>query len=89
MVWCVLVVAEEWTVTIPNQISGLTESCILIPCSFTHPNSYIPTNVTWYQYSKLPGKYPVIVSHTKPVDIIEHYSGKTELVGRASMETAA
>ncbi|CDQ60738.1 unnamed protein product [Oncorhynchus mykiss] len=84
VVWCVLVVAEEWTVTIPNQISGLKGSCILIPCSFTHPSTYNPTNVTWYQYSKLPGKYPVVFSRTKPGDIIEHYSGRTELVGRAS-----
>eukprot|EP00063_Salmo_salar_P046552 XP_014021387.1 PREDICTED: myelin-associated glycoprotein-like isoform X1 [Salmo salar] len=84
VVWCVLVVAEEWTVTIPNQISGLMGSCVLIPCSFTHPSAYIPTNVAWYQYSKLPGKYPVVFSRTKPGDIVEHYSGRTELVGRAS-----
>lgn len=79
-----MVVAEEWTVTIPNQISGLMGSCVLIPCSFTHPSAYIPTNVAWYQYSKLPGKYPVVFSRTKPGDIVEHYSGRTELVGRAS-----
>uniref|UniRef100_A0AAR2K7B2 Ig-like domain-containing protein n=2 Tax=Pygocentrus nattereri TaxID=42514 RepID=A0AAR2K7B2_PYGNA len=70
--------AKEWSVTIPSEINVLTRSCVVIPCTFTHPPSHDPSHIIWYSYSGT--KYPIVYSK-RPQDVIEPFRGKTEFVG--------
>ncbi|KAL7840075.1 hypothetical protein AOLI_G00253980 [Acnodon oligacanthus] len=70
--------AEEWSVTMPSEINVLTRSCVVIPCTFTHPPSHEPSHIIWYSYSST--KYPVVYSE-KPEDVIEPFHGRTEFTG--------
>ncbi|KAI4879309.1 hypothetical protein NFI96_021626 [Prochilodus magdalenae] len=77
-VWWELIESEEWSVTMPLEISVLSKSCAVIPCTFTRPPSHKPSDIIWYSYSST--KYPIVYSK-KPEDIIEPFRGRTEFVG--------
>ncbi|KAM6967578.1 myelin-associated glycoprotein-like [Aplochiton taeniatus] len=89
VLWSVIVVGQEWSVTIPFQVLSLPGSCAVIPCSYTHPRLYTPQDATWYQYSKLPASYPLVYSTTHPLDVIDMFRGRTELLGNVSMGTCS
>ncbi|KAJ8289567.1 hypothetical protein GJAV_G00002760 [Gymnothorax javanicus] len=82
-VWNLFVSGEEWTVTIPEQMSAVRGSCMVIPCSFTPPTAHKSVKVTWYQYVKV--GYPLVYSESKPKDVIQKFRGNTMLVGSPAM----
>ncbi|MBN3277998.1 protein, partial [Polyodon spathula] len=74
------VVCDAWTVTIPEKISALQGSCVVIPCNFSYssnpPQSFV---VVWYQY--VSRGYPVVYDGRNPSIVIDKFRGRTVLVG--------
>ncbi|XP_071376404.1 myelin-associated glycoprotein-like [Centroberyx affinis] len=79
--WSVLVMGDKWGVTLPSRVSALTGSCVVVPCSFTHPTSHTPRDASWYLYSKIPRNYPLVYSSARPKAVEEHFRGRTKLLG--------
>ncbi|XP_038850572.1 B-cell receptor CD22-like [Salvelinus namaycush] len=69
---------SSWTAEVPNSVSGLQGSCIVIPCSFNYPEPKIkPSEFTgiWFKDT-----YEVIY-HPDSSNAITDYRHRTELVG--------
>ncbi|XP_051521968.1 Schwann cell myelin protein isoform X2 [Myxocyprinus asiaticus] len=73
-----------WEVKMPKEIHGLSGSCLVIPCSFYY-TSNPPTNplrVVWYQW--VSKGYPLVCDPLNPNQVIDKFSGKTDLYGNPS-----
>ncbi|XP_026883465.2 myelin-associated glycoprotein-like isoform X2 [Electrophorus electricus] len=78
VLWCAMVEAQDWHVDMPTKTNALSGSCVVIPCSFTHPSSHNPSVIIWYSYHST--KYPVVYS-TDAEAVIKPFRGRTELIG--------
>ncbi|XP_063167873.1 myelin-associated glycoprotein-like [Candoia aspera] len=73
-------VSATWSSTLPSSIQALRGSCVVIPCSFTFPDSWDSKfNVAWYQYHSW--SYPEIYNSKTPSEVLPAYQGRTEVVG--------
>ncbi|XP_029115930.1 sialoadhesin-like [Scleropages formosus] len=84
-----LVVSEAWTVKMPPKMTGMKDSCLVIPCSFyysTYPASN-PLRIVWYQY--VSRGYPLVYDKENPSHVIHKFRGKTELYERPKMWTCS
>lgn len=73
--------AEEWTVKVAKELDALVSSCVVIPCSFTHPYGNLPTSRlkgTWY----LPNDKKPHVYDEDDDDIMEKFRDRTKLLGQ-------
>uniref|UniRef100_A0A8C7FRZ9 B-cell receptor CD22 first Ig-like domain-containing protein n=1 Tax=Oncorhynchus kisutch TaxID=8019 RepID=A0A8C7FRZ9_ONCKI len=69
---------SSWTAEVPDSVSGLEGSCIVIPCSFNYPEPKIkPSEFTgiWFKDTS------EVIYHTDSSNVITDYRGRTELVG--------
>uniref|UniRef100_A0A673XGP5 Ig-like domain-containing protein n=1 Tax=Salmo trutta TaxID=8032 RepID=A0A673XGP5_SALTR len=70
--------ASSWTAEVPNSVSGLRGSPIVIPCSFNYlePEKK-PSEFTgiWFKDNN------EVIYHPDSSNIIQDYKGRTELVG--------
>uniref|UniRef100_A0AAZ3SIG0 Ig-like domain-containing protein n=1 Tax=Oncorhynchus tshawytscha TaxID=74940 RepID=A0AAZ3SIG0_ONCTS len=67
-----------WTAEVPDSVSGLEGSCIVIPCSFNYPEPKIkPSEFTgiWFKDTS------EVIYHPDSSNVITDYRGRTELVG--------
>ncbi|KAG8143380.1 hypothetical protein E2320_000612 [Naja naja] len=74
-------VSATWSSTLPSSIQALKGSCVVIPCSFTFPDSWDSwdSSVAWYQYRFW--SYPEIYNSKMPSNVLPAYQGRTEVVG--------
>lgn len=71
---------EEWKVTVPKKLDALVDSCVVIPCSFTHPQENLPTprlKATWY-LSNNPDHH---VYCEEAEEVMEKFKDRTKLLG--------
>ncbi|XP_029928365.1 myelin-associated glycoprotein-like isoform X1 [Myripristis murdjan] len=87
VLWSVFAEGNKWKVTLPSRLSALTGSCLVVPCSFTHPSSHTPHSASWYLYSKMPSRYPLVYSSTRPEAVEAHFRGRTKLLGNVTHGT--
>ncbi|XP_061572565.1 myelin-associated glycoprotein isoform X1 [Cololabis saira] len=70
----------EWGASIPSSLDALVSSCIVIPCTFTHPAGHLP-------HSRLRGiwhlsdKRNEIIYHEDKTKILESFKDRTDLKG--------
>ncbi|TDH11984.1 hypothetical protein EPR50_G00066420 [Perca flavescens] len=38
------VFTEEWRASVVKELDALVTSCVVVPCSFSHPNEKLPTS---------------------------------------------
>ncbi|XP_053363781.1 uncharacterized protein LOC128533521 isoform X1 [Clarias gariepinus] len=67
----------DWSFTIPNTITGVRGSCVVIPCNYEFKNVQPSrTNVKWYKLSTT--GYSLVYDQSTH-NIINQYKGKTTL----------
>ncbi|XP_056901544.1 myelin-associated glycoprotein [Takifugu flavidus] len=72
--------AEEWKVNVVKELDALVKSCVVIPCSFTHPYGNLPS-------SKLKGNWHLSNKQDHRIydedidEVIEKFKGRTKLLG--------
>ncbi|MBN3325763.1 protein, partial [Atractosteus spatula] len=74
----------QWNVWMPRDISTMTNSCVVIPCTFMYPSGVRPyggTHGIWYFGSPYPQFYPPVVYKSRTNIIHESYKGRTKLLG--------
>lgn len=74
------VFAGEWKAKIAKELNALVTSCVVVPCSFTHPHGNLPT-------SRLRGTWHLSKNSTERIydednsNVMESYKERTQLLG--------
>ncbi|XP_051718599.1 myelin-associated glycoprotein isoform X1 [Ctenopharyngodon idella] len=77
-------VRAQWNVWMPRDISAMTNSCVVIPCSFTYPSGIRPyrgVHGIWYFGHPYPQLFPPVVYKSRTDIVHESYKGRTRLLG--------
>lgn len=71
---------EEWKARVVKELDALVTSCVVIPCSFTHPHGNVPTSKLrgiWY-YSNNPDKH---IYDEDVAEVVDNFKDRTKLLG--------
>ncbi|XP_061885841.1 myelin-associated glycoprotein isoform X1 [Entelurus aequoreus] len=77
-------VASQWTVWLPRDISAMTNTCVVIPCTFMYPSGVRPyrgVHGVWYYGQPYPQLFPPVVAKSRTDVVHESYKGRTKLLG--------
>lgn len=77
-------VSAQWNVWMPRDISAMTNSCVVIPCSFTYPSGIRPyrgVHGIWYFDHPYPQLFPPVVYKSRTDIVHESYKGRSRLLG--------
>ncbi|KAM6967361.1 myelin-associated glycoprotein [Aplochiton taeniatus] len=77
-------VDSQWNVWVPRDISAMTNSCVVIPCTFMYPASIRPyrgIHGIWYFGQPYPQLFPPVVFKSRTDIVHESYKGRTKLLG--------
>ncbi|XP_027142194.1 myelin-associated glycoprotein-like [Larimichthys crocea] len=76
-----LVFGGEWTASVVKDLDALVSSCIVIPCSFTHPNEKQPTSkirAIWHLKSDRNQR----IYFEDQTQVLDSFKGRTKLLGQ-------
>ncbi|KAM4735264.1 myelin-associated glycoprotein-like [Anableps anableps] len=71
---------KEWTASVEKTLDAFVGSCVVLPCSFTHPGGILPTSRLrgiWH----LKDKWEEIIYHEDSTKIKDSYKGRTKFLG--------
>ncbi|XP_066575225.1 myelin-associated glycoprotein isoform X3 [Amia ocellicauda] len=74
----------QWNVWMPRDISTMTNSCVVIPCTFMYPSGVRPyrgIHGIWYFGQPYPQFFPPVVFKSRTDIVHESYKGRTKLLG--------
>ncbi|XP_027867682.1 myelin-associated glycoprotein isoform X1 [Xiphophorus couchianus] len=74
----------QWNIWLPRDISAMTNSCVVIPCSFMYPSGIRPARGVhgiWYFGQPYPQLFPPVVFKSLTDVVHESYKGRTKLLG--------
>ncbi|XP_051631344.1 myelin-associated glycoprotein [Manacus candei] len=73
----------SWAAWMPPAVSGLSGSCVSVPCRFGYPEELRPSSVhgLWYFGSPYPKNYPPVVARSRPGAVHESFAGRARLEG--------
>uniref|UniRef100_A0A3Q3B5C6 Myelin-associated glycoprotein-like n=1 Tax=Kryptolebias marmoratus TaxID=37003 RepID=A0A3Q3B5C6_KRYMA len=77
---CSLVFCEEWKAKVVNNLEALVDSCVVVPCSFSHPRGTLPTSRLrgiWHHKSNK----NQIIYHSDDSKIKDSFKERTKLLG--------
>uniref|UniRef100_A0A8C7WMC4 Myelin associated glycoprotein n=1 Tax=Oryzias sinensis TaxID=183150 RepID=A0A8C7WMC4_9TELE len=75
---------SQWNVWVPRDITAMTNSCVVIPCTFMYPSSIRPyrgIHGIWYYGQPYPQLFPPVVFKSRTEVVHESYKGRTKLLG--------
>ncbi|XP_054638005.1 myelin-associated glycoprotein isoform X1 [Dunckerocampus dactyliophorus] len=77
-------VSSQWTVWLPRDISAMTNTCVVIPCTFMYPSGVRPyrgVHGVWYFGQPYPQLFPPVVAKSRTDVVHESYKDRTKLLG--------
>ncbi|XP_035528129.1 myeloid cell surface antigen CD33-like [Morone saxatilis] len=87
MIFCLLMAAlsspvftEEWKADVVKNLDVLVSSCVVVPCSFTHPRGPLPTSRLrgiWHRSNSGDER----IYHEDNTLILDSFRGRTKLLG--------
>ncbi|TDH12013.1 hypothetical protein EPR50_G00066400 [Perca flavescens] len=89
MIFCLLVAAiispvftEEWRASVVKELDALVTSCVVVPCSFTHPKDslILPTSRLrgiWHRSTDRNQR----IYYEDSMQVLENFRGRTKLLG--------
>ncbi|XP_044063626.1 myeloid cell surface antigen CD33 [Siniperca chuatsi] len=75
------VLSGEWKANVVKTLDALVTSCIVVPCSFTHPKERLPTSKLRGIWHKSRNRDQRIYSDDQ-TQVLENFRGRTRLLGR-------
>ncbi|GAA6088847.1 myelin-associated glycoprotein isoform X1 [Tachysurus ichikawai] len=79
----------QWNVWMPRDMSAMTNSCVVIPCTFMYPSVVRPyrgTHGIWYFGQPYPQLFPPVVFKSRTDIVHESYKGRSKLLGDLSQK---
>uniref|UniRef100_A0A1A8GUB2 Myelin associated glycoprotein n=1 Tax=Nothobranchius korthausae TaxID=1143690 RepID=A0A1A8GUB2_9TELE len=76
--------SSQWNIWLPRDISAMTNSCVVIPCSFMYPSGIRPVkgiHGIWYFGQPYPQLFPPVVFKSLTDVVHESFKGRTKLLG--------
>ncbi|XP_008283241.1 myelin-associated glycoprotein [Stegastes partitus] len=77
---CSPVFCGEWKASVVKELDALVSSCVVIPCSFTHPGGNLPTSRLrgiWHRKDKR----DKIIYHEEKSKALDNFKVRTRLLG--------
>ncbi|KAM9353689.1 myeloid cell surface antigen CD33-like [Symphorus nematophorus] len=77
---CSPVVTEDWKANVVRELDALVTSCVVVPCSFTHPKENLPTSrlrAIWHRSDKRDER----IYYEDNTQVLENFRGRTRLLG--------
>uniref|UniRef100_A0A4W6CU03 Ig-like domain-containing protein n=1 Tax=Lates calcarifer TaxID=8187 RepID=A0A4W6CU03_LATCA len=77
---CSPVLSESWKATIVKNLDALVSSCVVVPCSFSHPKEKLPTSRLrgiWHRSNKR----DEIIYYEDKTRVLENFRGRTQMLG--------
>nr|XP_033497342.1 myeloid cell surface antigen CD33 [Epinephelus lanceolatus] len=74
------VFAEEWKANVVKSLDTLVSSCVVVPCSFTHPKGNLPTSRLrgiWHRSNDRNER----IYYEDQTQVLENFRGRTRLLG--------
>ena len=74
------VFTEEWKAKVVKNLDALVTSCVVVPCTFTHPKGNLPTSrlrAIWHRSDKRDEK----IYYDDKTQVLENFRGRTRLLG--------
>ncbi|KAJ6658536.1 hypothetical protein lerEdw1_019923 [Lerista edwardsae] len=72
----------SWAVTYPENVKGVTASCVLIPCTFTYPSDVVVTEgITAIWYKDHSSQRIVVYHSAAPNEVAAQFQDRAELLG--------
>uniref|UniRef100_A0A3Q0SU49 Ig-like domain-containing protein n=1 Tax=Amphilophus citrinellus TaxID=61819 RepID=A0A3Q0SU49_AMPCI len=81
---CSSVFSDIWKATVVRNIDALVESCVVIPCSFSHTGGNLPTSrlrAMWHYKDRSPDTKGNNIYHDDPTMILDNFKGRTRMLG--------
>lgn len=75
------VCSQGWKATVVKQLDALVSSCVVLPCSFSHPKEKLPTSRLRGKWH-LPNQREELIYYDEPTKVQDNYKGRTRLLGR-------
>ncbi|MED6233680.1 hypothetical protein ATANTOWER_014908, partial [Ataeniobius toweri] len=77
---CSSVFGGEWRATVSKNLEALVGSCVVLPCTFTHPEGFLSNSRLrgiWHRKDK----WEEIFYHEESTKILDNFKGRTKLLG--------
>ncbi|XP_039972944.1 myeloid cell surface antigen CD33-like isoform X2 [Xiphias gladius] len=78
---CSPVFSEEWKATVVKSLDALVTSCVVVPCSFTHPKENLPSSRLRGIWHRSNNKNELIY-YEDQTRVLENFRGRTRLLGK-------
>ncbi|XP_059194729.1 sialic acid-binding Ig-like lectin 14 [Centropristis striata] len=78
------VVTEEWKASVIKELEALVTSCVVVPCSFSHPGGPLPTSRLRGIWHLKTGRNQ-LVYYEDQTRILENFRGRTKLLGHLGL----
>uniref|UniRef100_A0A8C6SNX7 Ig-like domain-containing protein n=1 Tax=Neogobius melanostomus TaxID=47308 RepID=A0A8C6SNX7_9GOBI len=72
--------AEEWKASVVSSMDALVDSCVVVPCSFSHPKETLPTARLRGQWHRTNDRDQLIY-YKDETRVLENFRGRTQLLG--------
>ncbi|XP_068999165.1 myeloid cell surface antigen CD33 [Embiotoca jacksoni] len=77
---CSPVFSEDWKATVVKQIPALVGSCVVVPCSYTHPGKTLPNSrLRGIWHRKEPQDQ--LIYHEDNTRVLDDFKDRTKLLG--------
>lgn len=73
--------SEEWKATVVKSLDALVTSCVVVPCSFTHPKENLPSSRLRGIWHRSNNKNELIY-YEDQTRVLENFRGRTRLLGK-------
>ncbi|XP_035862214.1 uncharacterized protein LOC116049324 isoform X2 [Sander lucioperca] len=82
------VFTEEWRADVVKKLDALVTSCVVVPCSFTHPKENLPTSRLrgiWHRSTDRDQR----IYYEDRTQVLENFRGRTKLLGQLGQDNCS
>lgn len=72
--------AEQWTASVVRELEALVRSCVVVPCSFSHPKEPLPSSRLRAKWHRSAERDQLIYYEDK-TQVLENFRGRTRILG--------
>ncbi|XP_040899794.1 myelin-associated glycoprotein-like isoform X3 [Toxotes jaculatrix] len=82
---CSPVVSEDWKATVVKRLDALVTSCVVVPCSFSHPKEKLPASRLrgiWHRKSQ----WNQLIYASDDTTVLDSFKDRTQMLGNLGQD---